>query len=695
MSGNDFQIFSALGWAVVHFLWQGVLLGGVFALLLSFLRGKSSQLRYLINCVGLSLCLLLFVGTIWQQMSVQEPAPDEAVYLEQAAEGIPSQASPLSDYSSVIAFLWLAGFSLMMIRYSRQGLQARSLRSQNTSKPDSRWETLFVSLKAILKISPRVRMLISHSVSTPMVVGCLKPVVLIPASALLSLSPDQLRAVLLHELAHIKRLDHWVNLFQNFIEAVLFFHPVVWWFSRSICIEREYCCDDLSVQLTDDPRDLAEALLHMETIRSDDSCYVLAASGGSLKERIARIVGISLNINPSTHRYPIMKTKNLGALFIALLLTAGGLYLANAAERLSREEVKERQREIKEAIKSGEISKEEGKKKFNALKDAYKQQKKATKSKFSDGDEDDEDLNELEEDLKKAVKSGKITEHEARQKLIKANSEKIHQEARRHQEHVRRKIELASKKILEAVESGEMSEEKGRAHLRELHKGAAEEARRVHQEVHERNVKLHLENAEHMLRRKVESGNLTEEQARRKLEGIRIQIKRNHARRQQLEQKVRNDVEEQGRRIKNAVESGELSREEAEAKFKEINRNAERRFKAEHQRAKEGDKSQHFYKYRKAIQEAVEEGKLDEEEAEEKLHAIHRKLWGDDDRDREDDDDDDDNKRRSGKGDDDDDDDRRGKKHGDDDDDKRKSKSDDDDDGDGKRRSGKGNGDKL
>lgn len=684
----DAELISAVGWAVAHFLWQGVVIGGLIGGILHFCKKQNAQFRYLIGCVGLLLCPVIFFGTI-QHLLVDETLVGSAVVpsVSNPAESL-SQSTPAFDFSQLIAGLWLVGVVFMLIRFTRQGWQARALRLKETRPPDPKWQGIFLALKSILQIPAGVQMYQSASAYTPMVVGCLKPIILIPTSAFLSLSPDQLRAIILHELAHIKRQDHWVNLVQNLIETVLFFHPVVWWLSGRIRIEREYCCDELAVQMSEDPKDLAEALWQIESLRLEDTQLGLAASGGSLKDRIARILGISLQTNHSSRSYPIMKTKNLGTLFIALFLTAGGLYLANAEDRISKEELKERREEIKEAVKSGEISKEEAKEK---LKDLKNKAKKKSKSK-NDQEEDAGDLEELEKDLREAVESGKISDLEARQKLIKARAQKMHQEARRHQEHVRRKIEQASKQIREAVESGEMSEEKGRARLRELHKDAAEEARRLHQEVHKRNVQLHLEHTELVLRRQVEAGNLSEEQAHQKLEGIREQMKRNHGRRQQLEAKVK----EEGRRIRKAVESGEISREDAEAKFKEIHRNAERRFKEVHQRDAEEDKSKQFYKFREEIQQAVKEGKLDEEEAEAKLNAVHRKLWGNKD-DRGDDDDDGEERkyRRKHHGDDDDDDEgeeRRSKRgKGDDDDDDRKRGKGDDDDRDSKR--GKGDDD--
>ena len=102
----------------------------------------------------------------------------------------------------------------------------------------------------------------------PTVIGWLKPVVLLPASALAALTPQQLEAILAHELAHIRRHDYLVNLLQTLVETLLFYHPAVWWLSRRIRIERENCCDDLAVSLCGDPVAYAAALADLEALRS-------------------------------------------------------------------------------------------------------------------------------------------------------------------------------------------------------------------------------------------------------------------------------------------------------------------------------------------------------------------------------------------------------------------------------------------
>src|SRR5205807_2283082 len=147
-------------------------------------------------------------------------------------------------------------------------------------------------LAALLRVTRPVRVAASVLVQVPAVIGWLRPVILLPASALTGLTPLQLDALLAHELAHVRRYDYLVNLIQSVIETLLFYHPAVWWVSQQVRDEREHCCDDLAVAVCGDPHFYARALLGMERLRVTPPGFVLAAAGrgGSLMGRIRRLV---------------------------------------------------------------------------------------------------------------------------------------------------------------------------------------------------------------------------------------------------------------------------------------------------------------------------------------------------------------------------------------------------------------------
>jgi len=152
-------------------------------------------------------------------------------------------------------------------------------------------------LKQRLRISRPVRLLKSTIVEVPVVVGWLRPVILLPASIISGLTPTDLEVILAHELAHIHRFDYLVNTFQNLVETIMFYHPAVWWISRCIREEREHCCDDVVVQLCGNKLAYARALVSLEELRGLPR-LAFAASGGSLLDRIRRLLGGATDARP-------------------------------------------------------------------------------------------------------------------------------------------------------------------------------------------------------------------------------------------------------------------------------------------------------------------------------------------------------------------------------------------------------------
>ena len=168
--------------------------------------------------------------------------------------------------------------------------QLQRLRRRMVKPVNASLHNKLKELADLLGINRAVELAESASVGVPTVVGWLKPVILLPASALTGLSTEQLEAILAHELAHIKRGDYLVNILQTVVEILGFYHPAVWWVSHKIRVERENCCDDLAVSIRGDRVGYARALTSMEEIRASYGLAV-AATGGSLFERIRRLIG--------------------------------------------------------------------------------------------------------------------------------------------------------------------------------------------------------------------------------------------------------------------------------------------------------------------------------------------------------------------------------------------------------------------
>jgi D-alanyl-D-alanine endopeptidase (penicillin-binding protein 7) len=182
--------------------------------------------------------------------------------------------------------------------------------------PPVEWLVRFDTLRQQFGVRSSVRLGVSDQVDSLVVLGWLKPVVLIPAAAMMALSPEGLEALLVHELAHIRRSDFLANVLQTFAEALLFYHPAVWWLSRRIRQEREHCCDDAAVQACGDPILYASALAGLEELRIQPHLIpdlVPAASGGRLMFRIQRILRPQVSQD---------STGPVSALIPALLLVA-------------------------------------------------------------------------------------------------------------------------------------------------------------------------------------------------------------------------------------------------------------------------------------------------------------------------------------------------------------------------------------
>jgi beta-lactamase regulating signal transducer with metallopeptidase domain len=193
----------------------------------------------------------------------------------------------LRTHARKIVIAWLIGVVLLTIRLLGGGWVSFNLRRAGTRALPEEWQTRVNELVARMNIRHKVDVVTSTFATVPMVVGVFKPVVLIPISTLLGLSPDQLEAILIHELTHVRRYDNLVNRLQRIVETVFFFHPAVWWVSGRIRTEREHCCDDAAVE-SSNPKLYARALATLEELRAP--LFAVAATDGSLLARVRRLV---------------------------------------------------------------------------------------------------------------------------------------------------------------------------------------------------------------------------------------------------------------------------------------------------------------------------------------------------------------------------------------------------------------------
>jgi|GEM_PF-3157514 len=368
------NVAQSVGWALVHFLWQGLAVGILAWLALALVPARNSNLRYAIGCAALVLMLACPIFTIaWlanaqndyqsattsvsqsipgtesvspvtfgEEIRVVDNSAVDAIQLPQDSVGgtdltdssskaVGGEYWPASDFFAmsfsqlfrflaptlpVLTILWIAGVTFLSLKMILSWYHVQVLRKSGVPVKDTQTTRLLERLAKGMSINFAVQLRESIAVNSPAAIGWLRPVILLPLSSLTGLNQQQLTAILAHELAHIRRADYLVNLLQSVIETLLFYHPAVWWISRQIRAERENCCDDLAVQFCGDRRIYADALLVLEQTRSQSQPFVMASDGGDLVKRISRVLGKSRQRHSRSNWLAAVMAATVVALFV-------------------------------------------------------------------------------------------------------------------------------------------------------------------------------------------------------------------------------------------------------------------------------------------------------------------------------------------------------------------------------------------
>jgi len=335
----DMQV---LAWSLLHFLWQGAAIAAVAAAFMFVFRKPAT--RYLVGIAALALMLVSF-GVTFSLISgasgavaevTTAGAPAAAPLSTLGATASPEmlageQAAVSSDGGFLwIARGWLAGVFVFALRIAFGLLVIEYLRRRNLiALPDALVER-FRALQRKVGVRREVRYAECESLSVPAVVGVFRPLVLLPMRALTGLSPEQLDAVIAHELGHIRRFDVAVNFFQVIAESLFFFHPAVWWLNQRIRADREDCCDDVAIATCGGTVGYARALATMESWRAVPS-FAMAATGGSAAARVARLLGVNTN-----HRGGRAAGVVTASLVLLTALSAGAVSLGLARPALAQ-----------------------------------------------------------------------------------------------------------------------------------------------------------------------------------------------------------------------------------------------------------------------------------------------------------------------------------------------------------------------
>lgn len=333
-----------LGWVLVHSLWQILLVSAVAVAIVRLLAGRSAAARYWVLLTALAVCAII-PCIMWTALRLDDvasspsnlvsdssfaarpsPADEPSVrttHTPSLVRTTPAGTSPLyreSDAAStdasqqslkvsqklswsdliksvlrpwlpVIVLMWIVGVVICSLRPLLGWYMLRRLQLVGLSAVSEEILAALRRVSARLGIRQAVRVMQSAVVQVPVVVGYLRPVILLPGSLATSLPCDQLEAILAHELVHVMRHDFVLNLLQTLVETLFFYHPAVWWLSYRIRIEREHCCDDRVVSSLDNRLVYGRALLAVEELRGQSALLALGAGDGSMLSRLRRILG--------------------------------------------------------------------------------------------------------------------------------------------------------------------------------------------------------------------------------------------------------------------------------------------------------------------------------------------------------------------------------------------------------------------
>lgn len=299
------DVLRTLGWSLVHFLWQGAAIAALLAAAMAMCR--SAAARYTVSVGALVLMLAAPVVTfavLSHNNAVNSASLAPALTFSSLTDALsrppgvsnptatmPAPASPVRiDALLWFVEIWFAGVIILSLRTVGGVLLIERMRRRDAKPVSAALREVCISVQQRLGVARAIRYCESTLLDAPAVIGWFRPAILLPITALTGLSDEQLQAVIAHELAHIRRFDNFVNLFQIVVETLLFYHPAVWWVSKRIRAERENCCDDAAISVCNDAVEYARTLVLMAEYRNAPA-LAMAANRGPLAARVARLIG--------------------------------------------------------------------------------------------------------------------------------------------------------------------------------------------------------------------------------------------------------------------------------------------------------------------------------------------------------------------------------------------------------------------
>ncbi|MEM6964087.1 MAG: M56 family metallopeptidase [Bacteroidota bacterium] len=324
-------LIQALGWTMIHSLWQGFAVAILMGLAMIILQKKSAKVRYEIAWFSLFLIFVLSLSTFiyLYDAAAEGEALGDTITTIIAEGGFVVEPTNVvqpffhevilyfNEHLPLMVTLWLVGMIFFLLRLLGGLAYIERLKNQRQHPLPEKWQRTFENLLAKFPMKKAVRVAESSLAKVPMVIGYAKPIILFPLGTVNQLTHQEVEAVLAHELAHIFRNDYLLNIIQSLIETIFYYHPAVWWISANIRTERENCCDDIAIQLCGNSLTYVKALVSLEEIQPAPALAMSFSSGkkNQLLNRVKRI------LNQPQNKFNIMEKFTATCfLLVALLL---------------------------------------------------------------------------------------------------------------------------------------------------------------------------------------------------------------------------------------------------------------------------------------------------------------------------------------------------------------------------------------
>ncbi|MFK7808139.1 MAG: M56 family metallopeptidase [Saprospiraceae bacterium] len=305
-----YQLFSedliyALGWTVLHSFWQALAIGLLMAVGMMLLQNKSAKARYEMAAFSMFLVLISALTTFLVYFDTAQSTTDfVTVHLQEVAGGnaaaemaiatssIENYMQYFNQHIPLVVAIWFVGVCFFLVRLMGGLAYVQRLKYTNNKPVSVEWTNKVKLLCRKLRLRRPVKMVESSLATVPMVIGYLKPVILMPIGAINGLSESEVDAIIAHELAHVYRNDFLLNIFLSVIEVLFYFNPAVWWIAANVRTERENCCDDIAIKLCGNSLAYAKALLSLQELSQSVPGYAMAFAGpkNQLLQRIKRIL---------------------------------------------------------------------------------------------------------------------------------------------------------------------------------------------------------------------------------------------------------------------------------------------------------------------------------------------------------------------------------------------------------------------